>query len=196
MTRARNGRRAAIAAVILASVAIPVPALAAGEADKNVAAEVAGQKITLLEMDDYLRKTNARAFQEFYDARRAALEGLIAEKLIAAEASARGTTPDKLKEQLTSSAPVTDADIQKFYDENKARVGGRTLDQVKDQIKNYLSTTAQQKAMADFLTAQKAKSKVRILLEPPRAEVKIAANDPTKGPGDAPVRIVEYSDFQ
>jgi hypothetical protein len=198
LTRARNGRLVAVAAAILAAIVIPAQAMATAAADdKSVAAEVAGQKITMQEMDDFLRKTNAKAFQEFYDARRAALEGLIAEKLIAAEAAAKGITADKLKEQLASSAPaVTDADIQKFYDENKGRVGGRTLDQVKDQIKNYLATTGQQKVMADFLSAQKAKSNVRILLAPPRADVKIAENDPKKGPANAPVRIVEFSDFQ
>jgi hypothetical protein len=198
LTRARNGRLVAVAAAILAAIVIPAQAMATAAADdKSVAAEVAGQKITMQEMDDFLRKTNAKAFQEFYDARRAALEGLSAETLIAAEAAAKGITADKLKEQLASSAPaVTDADIQKFYDENKGRVGGRTLDQVKDQIKNYLATTGQQKVMADFLSAQKAKSNVRILLAPPRADVKIAENDPKKGPANAPVRIVEFSDFQ
>ena len=37
---------------------------------------------------------------------------------------------------------------------------------------------------------------VRVLLEPPRVEVAVAATDPAKGPETAPVTIVEYSDYQ
>jgi protein-disulfide isomerase len=34
------------------------------------------------------------------------------------------------------------------------------------------------------------------MLEPPRVEVTLAANDPSRGPAAAPVTIVEYSDYQ
>jgi protein-disulfide isomerase len=41
----------------------------------------------------------------------------------------------------------------------------------------------------------KAKSSVKVLLDPPRASVEIGPN-PVKGPATAPVTIVEFSDYQ
>jgi acetyl-CoA synthetase len=41
-----------------------------------------------------------------------------------------------------------------------------------------------------------AKAKVQITLDAPRVEVKVAANDPAKGPADAKVTVVEFSEFQ
>ena len=41
-----------------------------------------------------------------------------------------------------------------------------------------------------------ASDAVQILLEPPRQSVQTAANDPVRGAADAPVVLVEFSDFQ
>jgi hypothetical protein len=206
--RTWRGRAAIGAAVLFAVVLISMEAsgcaaaapTAEGDknvADKNVAAEIGGQKITLQELDDYLRKNNNTAFQAFYDARRAALEGLIADRLIEAEAKAKGTTAEKLRADVTSSVPaVTDADVQAFYDQNKARMGGQTLDQMKDRIKPFLASQKQQQAMTDFINGLKAKSAVKITLQPPRADVRVTETDPAKGRKDAPIQIVEFSDFQ
>jgi protein-disulfide isomerase len=35
-----------------------------------------------------------------------------------------------------------------------------------------------------------------VLLDPPRQEVAVAANDPVKGPANAPITIIEFSDYQ
>lgn len=169
---------------------------AGGEADRNVAADIAGRKVTFQELDDYLRKTNNRATQEFYDARHAALEALIADRLLEAEAAEKGVTPDKLREQIIASVAVTDADVKTFYDENTARMGGRTLDQIRDQIRTFLAGQKQQQAISDFLGVLREKKGVQVYLEPPRAEVGIAENDPMQGPKGAPIQIVEFSDFQ
>jgi len=196
----RMNRMAVLPAVVLGLLVAATPACAEGpkqEADTSVAAEIGGQKISTKELDDYLRKTNARAFQEFYDARRAALEGLISDRLLEAEAKSKNLTVDKLKESaLAPASTVTDAEIETFYNENQARMGGRTLDQIKEQIRSFLVGQKQQKAMTDLITSLKEKSNVQIMLEPPRADVKIAENDPVRGRKDAPVQIVEFSDFQ
>ena len=41
-----------------------------------------------------------------------------------------------------------------------------------------------------------ANSSVRILIEPPRIDYSDLVAGPTLGPEDAPVTIIEYSDFQ
>jgi hypothetical protein len=165
--------------------------------EQDFAATIGGEKITLGELDQHLRRTNTRAFQEYYQARRAALDQLISERLIAAEAAARGISEDQLQQEALSAAPpVTDADVEGWYNQNKARVQNRTLDQMRQQIRNFLVATNQREAMADYIKVLRGKAGVQIHLEPPRVEAKIAANDPSRGPETAPVVIVEFSDFQ
>lgn len=165
--------------------------------DKSVAAEIGGQKVTLQEMDDYLRKTNAKAFQDFYDARHNALQSLINDRLLTAEATTRGTTFEKLRADLAAGVtPTTDADVESFFNQNKNRMGNATLDQVKGQIKDFLVAQKTQKATMDLLDTLKAKTPVHILLDPPRVQLAIADNDPVVGPKDAAIQMIEYSDFQ
>ena len=199
-----NQPRSMQAAIVASALIFLTPAFAASreaekgvETDKKVAAEIDGQKITAEELENYVRTANPRAYQEYYNVKRSALERLIAERLLAAEATAKGTTPEKLRQEIAAAAPaVTDADLQTFYDQNKARYGGRTLDQVKDQIRGGLASQRQQQAVSEFMAALKEKKDVRIHLEPPRADVRISENDPAKGPKGAPVQLVEFSDFQ
>jgi protein-disulfide isomerase len=73
---------------------------------------------------------------------------------------------------------------------------GRTLEQMSTQMKTYLANQSRQGAMNVLLASLRDKNPVETLLEPPRVAVTIAANDPTKGPADAPVQVLEFSDFQ
>jgi thioredoxin 1 len=50
-------------------------------------------------------------------------------------------------ESLVSTIQVTDKEIVDFYEENKAMVGGIALEQVKDQIKDYLLGQKRQQAV-------------------------------------------------
>jgi hypothetical protein len=102
-----------------------------------------------------------------------------------------------VKKEITAHIkPATDADAQAWFDKNQNRVRGRTFEQVKSGIVNFLNNDAGTKARTAYLNKLKAKTKVRVLIGPPRVEVKIAADDPSKGPASAPVQIVEFSDFQ
>jgi hypothetical protein len=169
---------------------------AEGSAPK-VAAEVAGKPITFDALDEHMRKVNPQAIQAYYDARRAALNLLMSERLMEAEAEARQISPQELQQQILAAAPqVTAADVERFYNDNQNRMGGQSLDAMRQRIQGYLVSQNQQQAMGTFLTGLKEKQGVVVHMEPPRAEVRIAENEPDKGPKDAPVQIVEYSDFQ
>lgn len=187
----------ACAADTTGSAATEKKATAETASEQNVAATVGSEKITMGELDEHLCRANARACQEVYQARRAALDQLISERLLAAEAAARGVSEDQLQQEAMDAAgQVTDADIEGWYNQNKDRMGNRTLDQMREQIRNFLVATNRREAMSDFVKGLREKSGVRVHLEPPRVEAKIAANDPVRGPETAPVVIVEYSDFQ
>lgn len=117
---------------------------------------------------------------------------MIDDQLLAAEASAKGLS----KEQLLATIhplSVTDLDVNNFYDQNKARIQG-AKEQVIPQIKAYLQQQNEASAKQTFFKELRSKYKVEFLVEPIRVDV--AATGPVRGAADAPVTIVEFSDFQ
>ena len=174
----------------------------AAQAD-TVVATVGSTAITLVEVDERaLRRSSAdfggtRLAQALYVARREALDEIIASRLINDEAKARGIDAAALVEKEVSSQapPPTEEDISFWYQTNQARVQGATLTQVHEPIKQLLTEQRTAAAHDAFISKLKDKVGVTITLEPPRQKIEIAGH-PSKGPKDAPIEIVEFSDFQ
>jgi protein-disulfide isomerase len=118
----------------------------------------------------------------------------VKKKMFELEAKRRGVTEDALREEVRSkAAPVTDADVDAFYEENKARIN-QPKEKLTEQIKAYITQQRLQKAETDFFADLEKTLDVETLLDPMRVEV--AAAGPAFGPAAAPVTIVEFSDFQ
>jgi hypothetical protein len=182
--------------------AAALPAPGAGGSDQ-VVAEIGDRKITLAEVDakwqEFDAAERARLTQLLYQSRRNMLDIVMGDVLIADAAKAAGLNVDAYTEQELARRlkPVTDAEVQAFYEENKERTQGRTLEQLRQPIREFLASQRQQQARAMLVDDLRTKARdVRVLLEPPRVEVTLAANDPSRGPAAAPVTIVEYSDYQ
>jgi hypothetical protein len=166
--------------------------------DPGVAATISGKPVTMQELDAKALKTDMKLAQSLYDARRAALDQVMMERLLGEDAAAQKITVDELvkKRVAEKSKPVTDADVEAYYKANSARMGGKTLEQVSAQIRPFLTSQQETDAKNNLLAELKVKADVKITLDAPRADVVTAANDPVKGPKDAKVTIHEYSDFQ
>ncbi|WP_317987917.1 DsbA family protein [Hyalangium gracile] len=128
------------------------------------------------------------------------LEGYVIEKLVQAEAKKRGLANEDalLKAEVEDKvAQPGDDEIKKIFEQAKA--SGQlppevTVEQVKPEIVKMLTEqTRREKAQALF-TDLKSKADVQISL--PEKRVQVAATGPSKGPENAPVTIVEFSDFQ
>lgn len=169
-----------------------------------VVAEIGGRKITLKELDDKWQSLDpgerARVTQLLYQNRRNVLDQLVADLLIEEAAKAAGMTPAQYLEQDTKIRvqPITDADIQQFFESNKERAQGRTLDQLRGPITEYLRSQREQQARAQIVDELQKKrgAAVRVMLDPPRQTIELALHDPSMGPVSAPVTIVEFSDYQ
>ena len=122
----------------------------------------------------------------------AQLEQLIQDRLLDAEAAAKKVSKEQILADL-KPPEVSDADIDKFYEENKAQIP-RPKDQVAGQIKQYLQQKGQAEAKQKYFEGLEARYKVEKKMEPMRTQV--ADNGPARGPASAPVTIVEFSDFQ
>jgi hypothetical protein len=171
---------------------------AATAATSEVVARIGDHEITLDEVDRQAKQTDAQAYQALYEARQKALETMLTDQLLDDESAERGITREALLDQEVNQKTVRPSaeQIQSFYEQNKARMNDRPLEEMSGQIGNYLVTQSRQQAMRALLVDLRAKSTVEVTLEPPRVPVTIAANDPTKGPAGAPVQILEFSDFQ
>jgi protein-disulfide isomerase len=170
---------------------------AAGQSD--VVVRMGDESITLAEVDAKSKAIGMKAYQDLYDQRRLAIDQMVAEKLIDAEAESRGVTPDELLQaEITDKLPeISDSEVQAFYQQNSQAMGGRELDDnLSMQIKQYLSQQNLGRIRQEFLDGLRSKSDVKITLAAPRVDLEVAADEPADGPASAPVTIVEYSDFQ
>ena len=170
----------------------------------EVVATVGGAPITLAEVDDKALEQPAANFgsaklsQALYEARRAALDELIANRLIDEAAKAQGVDRSALieKEITAKIAPVSDTEITAWYQTNQGRLQGAPLDQVRQPIRAFLVQERMQGIRATYIDALKSRTRVAVTLEPPRQKVAMVSSSPSRGPASAPVEVVDFSDFQ
>src|SRR5205807_9568988 len=91
----------------------------------------------------------------------------------------------------------SDEEMKKFYEQNKSQMGGQSYDQIKDRIATYLKQQKGRDQLSKVVDDLKQKHGVQITLAQPNLpRVEVAAKGPARGPEQAPVTIVEFSDFQ
>ena len=170
----------------------------------TVVAEVGGRKVTLKELDDKWEEFDAaeraRVTQLLYQNRRNMLDQLVGEILIENAAKAANQSVGDFVKQETAKrlTPVSDAEVAQFYEQNKDRAQGRTLNDLGAQIKTFLEEQRGIQARARLVEELKVKTSggVKVLLEPPRYTVAVAEHDPIRGNTKAPVTLIEFSDYQ
>jgi protein-disulfide isomerase len=197
----------AAAAVALAACQAPRPAQGQGQQKQDPSAPVAkigSQVVTAGELDENVKKELAQLDQQYheqrYQLRRQALEGLLRKRAFDEKAKAKGVTTEELvNQEIVAKLPEpSDEEIRALYD--RAKAGGQPLpplDQVKGEIAKYIKNQKGQGALADYYDGLKKEMSIEVLL-PPYAPPKVAvdATGPSKGPSNAPVTIVEFSDFE
>ena len=155
------------------------------------------------EVDERWQKSRpasrAQALQQLYDGRREALEEMVAEVLIAEAAKGKGVDPEKFTEGEIARRlqPVTEGQVIAFYQENQAEMQGRSLAAMTPAIRRYLEEQQRNTAYRTFIEElRKAGPRVEMVLDAPRYAVAVAPDDPSLGGANAPVTVVEFSDFQ
>lgn len=162
----------------------------------EVVATVQDQTISAEELTSALRSELLRLEIERYQVMKRKLDELIADRLMQLEATKRGVSVQQLKQDAIAAktTPVTSEQVKAFYEANKNRIH-QPLERIAPRIKAYLQRRAQQDQREAFIRELRERYPVTIALRPPRVDVD-ADNAPVKGPADAPVTIIEFSDFQ
>jgi protein-disulfide isomerase len=188
----------------LASIDAAAYALAA---DDSVVASIGKQAITDQELNarmatkldqarhDYAVRLNElkRNFDQAVQANREKeLGSMVDESVLALEAKARKTTSKALVAAV-EVPQITDSETHAFYDGNANQIG-QPYDAVAPKIRAYLQKQAADSAQRSYLDSLRKKYDAVITLAPIRESV--AATGPQRGPAEAPVTIVEFSDFQ
>src|SRR5712692_449101 len=163
---------------------------------KKKVAVVAGQTIYEDDLLPMLQGPLQQLRSQEYEWKRQALDQLVNQKLLEAEAKRKGVPTARLLAQEVDAkvAEPSQAELGAYYEGHKESLR-RPFDEVKAQSQAELKQAKIQEARQQYLELLRQQSGVSILLRPPKVNV---AYDPARLRGNpkAPVRIVEFSDFQ
>lgn len=165
-------------------------------------ATVAGRNITANTINDDMRikRYIFEMRMQTYETQALAVNVKINNILLEAEAKRRNTTTEALlKAEITDKIKhPTEADVTKFYEENKARMNGADLATARSEIIAYLEQPERQKLEQGFAEKLRTGAQIRLLTPEPEPLIeKISTDDdPSRGAAAAPVTVIEFTDFQ
>mgnify|MGYP001236359718 CR=1 FL=1 len=187
------------AGLVLATYALAAsPAANSTGAATDKVATIGSRTITRGELETQVRAKLIEIDNQRYEALKDGLDEMIAEELVKQEAKDRGVTVDALEKTEVEDkvkAP-SDEEVQKVYDENKAQLQGKTLEEVRPQIVQYIDGQRKQERLAAFIEELKKKHKTTIALKAPVIDVATAGRPERGGGAKAPITIIEFSDYQ
>jgi hypothetical protein len=180
-------------------IGLNIPAAQADDAG-TVVATVGDHKITEGELDqkvkpqiEQLRAALNKRVEELmrdrsFDIKRRTLEEMTDESLVVQAAQKDHlSVDDYIKKETTGKNAVTEEDAKKFYDKNK-QPNAAPYDKIKPQLMQMLNRQAMLERLHKTQT-------VKIMLDAKRVAVDTTGSI-TQGPANAPVKIVEFTDFQ
>ncbi len=178
----------------------PVASVPPDTQSASVLATVGGKPLTLAEVRtragdrlDMLESQYRRQRDKLIES---ALDTLVHERLMLAEVQKTGkTTEELLAKEATGPFEPTEADVADWFAANPSRTGGRTLAQLRGQIADFIRTQRRREAEDKLTRRLLAEQKVTLNFQPFRLVLN-NAGAPTAGKKDAPVTLVEFSDFQ
>src|SRR5215212_187551 len=136
---------------------------------------------------------------EAYEATKQRVDRLVDDMLLLEEAKRRQIGPEEIVRAEISDKvrPPTEAEVATFYAENKSRITG-DLNSARNQIATYLQNESRQWFEKDLSAKRRKSADIRWLINEPTQPVQNIAvdDDPARGDANAPVTIVEFTDFQ
>lgn len=181
--------------VVMGTTDVNAPNLA----PTTVLATVDGRPITASEFEERLKPFVYKLRREIFEGEARAVDMRINQLLLEAEAKKRNVTAENLfkTEVADKVRQPTDAEVTKFYEDNKARIKG-DLASLRGDISNLLRDQQVSRLESDLATRLRTGATLRIFLTEPEPPVQAisADDDPSRGERNAPVTIVVFTDFQ
>jgi protein-disulfide isomerase len=164
-------------------------------------ARVDGEEITQGQLVRPLTGELHQLRRQIYELKRDRLERLVRERLLEHEARRQGVEPEELRRRaLERAEPVDQAEVERYLRRHRGELPDRSGSEetLRDQARRRLEKVRREEALSRFAEELKERHEVEINLPepaPPQTRVSIE-HDPYQGPEDAPVVVVELSDYQ
>lgn len=162
-------------------------------------ATIGGQPLRAAIINERLKPIVYQMKLDAYEFTRQQAEQLVNNLLLLDEARRRQIGPEEIIRTEVSDKvrPPTETEVAKFYDDNKSRING-DLNSVRNQIATYLQERERERLEDDLSARLRKTANIRWLISEPTPPVQNISvdDDPARGPANAPVTIVEFTDFQ
>jgi protein-disulfide isomerase len=183
------------AALLLAAPAFCSPAAGGESSSDSVIAVVDNTKVTLAEFE---RKHPTALFQArnaFYEAEKKALDEYIEELLLERQAKKENISVDELinRHVLATIAKDPDDAALKVYFEGLDTA--EPFETVRPKIAEHLRERRIARARAAYMQTLRGQIPVVLRIDAPRAVISLE-NTPVRGDLKAPVKLVEYADYE
>lgn len=166
----------------------------------DVLATIGGQTITMADVRTRVGDQLDQNETKFRVAQHKIVENtvrdILSERMLNAEAKKQGKTVDQLlAAEVGGSLEPTEVEIETWFKENQARVGGRALSAIAPEIGNYLRKTRRTEATEKLESRLTAEQKADVKLQPYRLAFD-NSSAASRGPDKAAITLVEFSDFE
>ena len=174
------------------------PAAAPAPKASDVMAVVGGQPVTRADVEALAGSRLVELRNQEYNILRQALDEKINRMALEGEAARRKITQEELiRLEIESKVlPATPEEQKAYYEQHKAQFGSMPE---AEALKNAEGRLRQERLRArgqEFIGGLRTALGVKVHFDAPRFKVSVSPDEPSKGPANAPVTIVEFSDFQ
>jgi protein-disulfide isomerase len=197
----QRSKSVVLVTLILAATAVACAQVPASERsaspESGILATIGDEKITDADLEAIIGSRLMMLQQQIYDTKRQGLEQEIFNRLVDKEAALQGISKEEyLKVNITDKVgEPAEEEIAKVMAQYRARLPQED-DQARQQVVGFLTQQARQQVEQQLRQKLFAAGNVKILLEPPRVKAPVQAYNPSRGPADAPITLIEYTDYQ
>lgn len=174
----------------------------ADQEDPDVLARVGDEVITTENLGVAVASRVLELEKEIYRVKREQLDQMVAERMFKREAEQQGISlEDYVNRKLAEiQVQVTDQEIEAYHQENLARWRDwkGTMEDLRARIRTYLEQQKRYGELMKHANSLESKYGVTVYMREPTvrvSKVNIEGNH-ALGPPDAPVTVVEFSDYQ
>jgi protein-disulfide isomerase len=159
---------------------------------------VNGQTITAAQLEQALRPQLQAMEERVRQMRQAALSKLIDNLLLEQAARSEGTSVDQYLHARVESVSVASADVDRSYEQSREQFPGVLPAEAKYRIRRTMEDNARAAALRGLLDTLRQRAQVtNRLVSDAMATLEAAAHEgPSFGNPEAPVTIIEFSDFE
>ncbi|MFZ2447099.1 MAG: thioredoxin domain-containing protein [Syntrophobacteraceae bacterium] len=173
-----------------------------GAPGSDIVARVGDEAITDSRLEVLVGPKLLELRKDVYRLKREKLDQLVVELIIQKAAKEKGQTIEQFLDEAVpaSNMVATEQEVDKYLQDNHERTkdwpGAR--EELRARVKTFLEQQRRALAVTAYARTLDQQFGVQVYLSPPRPpNVKVdITGAPVQGPGDAPVTIIEFSDYE